>query len=376
MKKRSMALLALTLVLCMVFAACGPAASTQNTPAPSGSADPDASPSEGAGDAEQILNVSMIGAPANINPLTVSTTEGVELICNMFETLVREGEHGAIEQGTGLAESWTISDDQTVYTFTLRDATWSDGSKITADQFVYAWEKGMNPDTGSEVAYQYYPIKGAEAYVTGESTDFSTVGVEAVDEKTLKVTLAAPTDYFLSVLVLPQFGALPLNSVEDAGTDFYLDKDHVFSNGPYVMTEWLPDQSMTFEKNPSYWDAENVKLQTLKYQFILDTNTTVNLYQTGQLDVMLVQPEFLDTYRDAAGFVSVTEPVVEYLKFNLDNKYFANKKIRQAFNLALNRVSYLEDFMKTGSTPAYGYVPPSIKGVGGKDFRDNVGDLY
>ena len=380
MKRKSLSLTALVLALCLVLGACGSGTGSSvpadTSSAGDGSAASTGAAGEGGSGAEQNLRVSMAGALTDCNPLTDTTNEGAEVLGCILEGLVRQDKEGKIEQGSGLAESWTISDDGTIYTFKLRDATWSDGVPITAAQFAYAWEKVLNPETASHFSYMLYNIKGAEEYNTGKITDFSQVGVKAVDEKTLEVTLTAPADYFLSMLVIPEFGPLPENTVEDMGSNFFLDVDHMVFNGPYVMTEWIPDQSMSFKKNENYWDADSVKLDTLKIEFVIETSTIVNLFDTNQIDVMLVQPEFLDLYRDRPGFISVTEPVTEFVKFNCENEYFSNEKIRRAFSMSLNRVSYLNDFMKSGSTPAYGFVPPSITGKNGNDFRSEVGDLY
>ena len=381
MKKRFISLLALVMVFSCLMTACGftgtkePTAQTPSTNAPAASGD-NAQTEAPAAPEGKVLRVSMAGAPADINPLTASTTEASEILGIMYEGLVRQNAEGQILPGSGLAENWTISPDGTVYTFTLRDATWSDGAAITADQFVYAWEKVLNPATASQYAYMLYVIKNATQYNVGELTDFEQVGVKALDEKTLEVTLEAPTDYFLEMLVIPQYGALPVGYAEELGANMYLDAEHMVFNGPFVCVDWEPDVSMTFVKNEKYWDAASVKLAGLEYDFVMDTNTIINLYETGELDVMLVQPECLDTYRSAPGFVSVTEPVTEYLKFNFDNEYFANENIRRAFSLALDRVTYMEDFMRTGSTPAYAYVPDSIHGPKGEGFRGTYGDLY
>lgn len=367
MKKKLTCLLAVLMVISML-AGCGSKAPAANdTPAANGDA-----PAESG----KFLRVSMAGAPADLNPLTCSTTEGSELLGCMYEGLVRQNADGQILPGSGLAEKWDISEDGLVYTFTLRDAIWSDGSAITAEQFAYAWEKVLNPATASEYAYMLYVIENAAEYNTGDLTDFSQVGVKALDDKTLQVTLTAPTDYFLEMLVIPQYGALPLNFAEDNGVDMFLDPAHMIFNGPFVCTEWTPDVSMTFEKNDKYWDADSVKLAGVKYNFVMDTNTIINLYETDELDLMLVQPEFLDTYRGAAGFVSVTEPVTEYLKFNFNDRFFSNENIRRAFSLSLDRVTYINNFMRTGSTPAYAYIPDSIHGPNGTGFRSAYGDLY
>ncbi len=382
MKKRWIAFVALMLVLTCLLSGCGftggdssSSAGTSST-GTSSTASGEETETSTTSTGDKVLRVSMAGAPTDINPLTCSTAEGSELLGTMYEGLVRQDANGEIKEGSGLAESWDISDDGTVYTFHLRDATWSDGTPITADQFVYAWQKVLEPETASQYAYMLYPIKNATAYNTGELTDFEQVGVKAVDDTTLEVTLEAPTDYFLEMLVIAQYGALPVGYAEEAGGDMFLDPEHMVFNGPFVCTSWDPNVGMTLVKNENYWDADSVKLDGIEYNFVMETNTIVNLYETNELDVMLVQPEFLDTYKEAAGFVSVTEPVTEYLKFNFNNEYFANENIRRAFSMALNRVTYMEDFMRTGSTPAYAYISDSIRGAGGKGFREAYGDLY
>lgn len=324
---------------------------------------------------EQVLNVSLPVDLADINPLTESTEEGSSVLMTCMETLVRQGEHGAIEMGSGLAESYEISDDGLVYTFHLRDAKFSNGATITAQDFEYTWKKVLAPETASEYAYMLYPIAGAEDYNTGKGSA-DDVAVTALDEKTLQVTLTSRTDYFLSSLVIPQFSVIPAHYDEECGDKFFMDVDHMVSSGPFMMTEWVTSQSITVEKNPYYWDAEHVYLDKIVFNMATETSTIVNMYNSDMLDVMLVQADYLDMYCNEPGFVSVTEPVTEYVMFNFENEYFANVHIRRAFSMALNRVSYMNDFMRTGSTPAYGYVPGSITGVGGTDFRDNNGDLY
>ncbi|MGI6090549.1 MAG: peptide ABC transporter substrate-binding protein [Saccharofermentanales bacterium] len=376
MKRRTALALVFVLVLTILLSACDSSPKTEE-PKTSGVEQKTSSVEQKTSSVEQKLKVNMPnGSPTDINPLTATTTDAAEIIGMMLETLVREDAEGNLKEGSGLAESWDISEDGLTYTFKLKDAKWSDGSSVTADQFEYAWKKVLDPETASQYAYIMYPIKNGQKYNTKEISDASEVGVEAIDEKTLKVTLEERTDYFLSLLVMFQYGALPVGSAEEYGDDFFVKPEAMVFNGPFIMTEWIPDQKIIMVKNENYWDADAVKLETFEFDFSMETNTVVNNFDTGNIDVMLVQPEFLEKYKDNVGFVSVTEPVTEYLMFNMNNKYFSNENIRRAFSLAIDRVSYMEDFFRTGSTPAYGYIPPSIKGVGGKDFRESVGDLY
>lgn len=329
----------------------------------------------GAQAAEQTLRVAIRVDLTDLNPLTESTTEGSELLSTSLDTLVRQTANGVIEMGSGLAESWDVSDDGLVYTFHLRDAKFSNGKTITAQDFEYTWKKVLAPETASEYAYMLYTIVGAEAYNCGEGS-VDDVAVKAVDEKTLQVTLTGAYDYFVSTLVIPQFSVIPEGYVEECGDDFFMDVDHMVFCGPFMITEWIPSQSITVVKNPTYWDADSVVLDEIVFDMTTDSNTIVQMYMTEQVDVMLVEANYLDMFRGEAGFISITEPVTEYLMFNHENEFFSNIHIRNAFTMALNRMSYMYDFMRSGSTPAYGFIPNSIKGSNGKDFRDNNGDLY
>lgn len=385
MKKLTALVLALLMTACLLSACTGtPAASeapdaTAEVPAATDgetAGEETAETGETAGLAEdQTLRVSIAVDLTDMNPLTESTTEGNEMLMTVMDTLVRQGENGTIEMGSGLAESWDVSEDGKTYTFHLRDAQFSNGDPIRAQDFVYTWKKVLAPETASEYAYMLYTIEGAEAYNIGEGSA-DDVAVKAVDDKTLEVTLVNPIDYFVSTLVIPQFSVIPEGYVEECGDAFFTDVEHMVFCGPFMMTEWIPSQSITVEKNPTYWDADSVKLDKIVFEMATETNTIVNMYNTDQIDMMKVTADFLDTYRNEPGFVSVTEPVTEYVKFNCKNEFFANAKIRKAFSMALDRVSYMNDFMRTGSTPAYGFIPPSIQGSNGQDFRTNNGDLY
>ena len=323
---------------------------------------------------DQTLRVSIAVELTDLNPLTESTDEGAITVMTFMDTLVRLAEGGVITEGSGLAESWDVSEDRLTYTFHIRDAKFSTGEPITAPDFEYTWKKVLDPATASEYAYMMYIIEGAEAYNTGEGP-VEDVAIRAVDEKTLEVKLTGAVDYFVDTLVIPQFSVVPEGFVEEAGDDFFMDPEHMVFSGPFMLTEWVPAQSITVEKNPNYWDADSVKLEKIVFEMARAANTVVNMYNADQVDVMLVPADFLDMYRNDAGFISVTEPVAEYVKFNFENPYFANESVRRAFSMALNRESYIKDFMRNGSTPAYGFIPPNIKGSNGNDFRENNGDL-
>lgn len=357
MKRRIVLLLACVMLVAAVVSGCGGDGSTGNT------------------GSDQTLTLTETAEPADLNPLTAQDVWSNELIGATMEGLVRTKENGVIEQGSGLAESWTVSDDGLVYTFKLRDAKWSDGSAITANDFVYAWTKAVDPETASPYAYLHYPIVGAEEFNTGEGSA-EDLGIKAVDEKTFEVTLKTPTEYFTDMLILSVFYPLKEGILEEMGDTYASEPDKMIYSGPFKITSWAHDQEVVVEKNPDYWDAEAVKLDKIVFKITKETNTIVNMYENGDIDMMEVMPEFLDNYKDDAGFQSITELVTEYLHFNLQNEFFANVNIRKAFGMAINREEYVNDLLKNGCTPAYGFIPPAMNGVGGKSFRENNGDLF
>ncbi len=363
MKKK---LLALFLVASLAFVtACGNGDSGSGSGSESGSeSGSDAAP------VEQTLRIAYQGSPTDFSPITNTTTEGGEVVGMIIDTLVRQGENGAIEMGSGLAESWTVSEDQLVYTFTLRDATYSDGTPITAQDFEFYWKHMLNPETAAQYAYIMYPIVGAYEYNAGEGSR-DDVGVVALDEKTLEVTLKSVTPYFLGMLGMPAFACLPQEFIEEQGSNIFLSVENMMFSGPFVMEEWNLDQNMVMVKNENYWDAENVTLERLEIFFVPETNTLVNMYDNGEIDLIPVQADFIAVYENEPGYLQANEPVTEYFFFNMENEFFSNENIRKAFSMAIDRNSHINDFMMNGATPAFGYVPPGMAG----DIRGMNGDL-
>ncbi|WP_069650255.1 peptide ABC transporter substrate-binding protein [Caloranaerobacter ferrireducens] len=322
---------------------------------------------------EQVLRINLGTEPPDLDPQTSTDTVSFILLNATLEGLVRLNPDGSV--GKGLAESWTVSDDGKTYTFKLRDAKWSDGDPITAYDFEYAWKRAIDPKTASSYAYQFYGIKNAYAFNTGEITDPNEVGIKALDEKTLQVELERPMSYFLSLTSFITYLPAKKAAVEKWGDAYASEADKMVFSGPFMITEWNHEQKIVLEKNPSYWDADSVKLERIECDMINDTNTPINLYETGELDMTGVPAEFLDNYKDSPEFGRMAEAVTFYLEFNCKDKFFSNKKIRKAFSLAINRDAYVNGVLANGSIPAYGFVPGGIPGKAGGEFRKQNGDL-
>lgn len=257
MKKR---LLALLLVLAMVFtlALTGCSQPAEDTEEPEteepGTEEPGEEPSEEPAAEAQELTFNWTQEPPDMDPQTSTDQVSFWLLNATLEGMVRLNPDGSI--GEGLAEDYTISEDGTVYTFTLRDAKWSDGTAITAQDFEAAWIRALDPATASEYSYQFYHIVGAEEFNTGATTDPATVGIKALDEKTLEVTLLRPTPFFLSLTSFITYLPAQAAAVEEFGDAYGTEADKMVYSGPFAVDEWIHEDSLTLVKNEMYWDAD------------------------------------------------------------------------------------------------------------------------
>ncbi len=326
--------------------------------------------------ADQTLRVNWQSDPPNLDPQTTTDQVSFWIINAVYEGLVRTQPDGSIPKGSGLAEDWTISDDGLTYTFKLKDAKWSDGTPITAQDFEYAWFRAIDPTVASEYSYQFYHIKNAEKFNTGEITDKNEVGIKALDEKTLEVKLERPTPFFLSLTSFITYIPAQKAAVEKFGQEFASAPDKMVYSGPFMIETWDKEQKLNLVKNPNYWDADSVKLERIEGDMIADNNTKINLYETGELDVTGVPSEFLSKYKDTPEFGSAADATTWYLQFNTQDKYFSNLNIRKAFAYAADRQSYVQNVLADGSLVAGGLTPPLLAGKGGKDFAENRGNLY
>lgn len=275
-----------------------------------------------------------------------------------------------------------VSEDGLTYTFTLRDANWSDGTPVTAQDFVFAWQRAVDPDTGSP--YGPYmmagTIKNAAAIAEGDM-DKAELGVEATDEKTLVVTLESPVPYFFSLMsfaaLLPQKEAF----VTGKGEIYASNSDKVLYNGPFMLTNWDgTGLTWTLEKNPEYWDAETVKLETINVDVVKEVSTGVNLYTSGKKDSVLLSGEFAQQYAEDPELVKKLTPAIFYLKYNQERNGektpLSNLNIRKAISLAFNKQDLTDTILADGSLPANYLVPAEFTfDENQEDFREVNGDM-
>lgn len=313
--------------------------------------------------------------PETIDPAKASGAPDLTVINTVFEGLVRYDKETKITPA--MAESWTITDEGKTYTFKLRDAKWSNGDSVTAEDFLFAWERLLNPETAADYAYELYYVVNGEQYNAGEITDFSQVGIKALDAKTLEVKLNAPAPQFLG---LTAFGPLmPVNAkVVKANPDWATKAETFIGNGPFKMTTWERNQKFEFAKNDQYWDKDTVKLDTLTYTSVTSATTELNMFETGQIDLGDDPPQEEMERLIKEGIVTVgADLTTYYYLFNTKAAPMDDVRVRKALAMAIDRESIVKNVTKAGQKPAFAFVPPGFPDADStKDFRTVGGDYF
>ena len=282
-----------------------------------------------------------------------------------------------------IASSYEESDDHLTYTFHLRDAKWSNGDSVTANDFVFAWRRAIQKS--GNYAYMFGTdganIKNADALMAKQQEgkdltdeDMKTLGVEAKDDKTLVVTLETPCSYFLSLMTFPCFYPVNENFVKEKGDKYGTSVDTVLSNGAYVLKSWDLGSKATFVKNEQYYDADKVKLEELNLLLVQDPKTAALNFDSGANDYAPINSELVDKYKNTSNYHQFSDGFLYYLQLNFENKDLANLNIRKALSYAINRQDFTDNVLKDGSKPATGFVPSELsKGPDGKEFRETSG---
>ncbi|AHC14128.1 peptide ABC transporter substrate-binding protein [Salinispira pacifica] len=323
---------------------------------------------------EMVLNWNLSADPKTIDPGLNGATDGGDIIANTFEGLVRE-RNGEVYPG--IAESWEFSEDGKTVTFNLRESKWSDGSDLTAQDFVYAWKRAMAPETASEYSWiwEYTNVVNAPAATVGE-VSLDEVGIRAVDDYTLEVQLSAPTPYFISLSSFYHFMPVKQSAVE-AGPDgaWAKDPDIYVSNGPFVVTEYTIGDGLVLEQNPNFWDAENVEIDRINVKFIDEASTAYTAYNAGEFDFLNDVPpaEVPKLIAENPEFYVFPLLGTYYYNFNMDLDMWDDARIRRALTLSIDR-EQIVDVLARGNVPAPGFVPPGFPDHMGRDFFETAGD--
>ncbi|WP_106768323.1 peptide ABC transporter substrate-binding protein [Paenibacillus faecalis] len=373
MKKHKSLLLLLTLILAVgtVLAGCG--SNNKNDSNSAGS--DDGKPKE------QVFRMNLASEPPTLDPGQAQDNTSNTVINAVFEGLVRKGEDG--EPIPGVAEKWDVSDDGLKYVFTLRkDAKWSNGDPVTAKDFEFAWKRVLDPNfaPAPPYVYQLYYIKNAKAYNLGDITDPNEVGVKATDDYTLEVTLESPTPYFLSLMSFQTY--YPIHSSAKDNPKWATKADTLIGNGPFKVTNIAKGQKIELAKNDQYWDKDNIKLEKVEMSIVNSGATELSSYRNNELDYAgkptgSIPTDQLETVKkempDELNIKGISSTY--FYVFNTTAPPFDNVNIRKAFSMAINRQALVEKITMAGEIPAYGFVPPGIKGE--KDeYRKEVPDNY
>ncbi|PSL28393.1 oligopeptide transport system substrate-binding protein [Planomicrobium soli] len=365
--------LLLVLAVSLIIAACSgkdeqSKASQEREANPSGDV-----PSEP--DTVQELNLVDYSEIPTMDSAIAGDVAGFNLLINVNEGLYRLNQENTAEPAIAEGKP-EISEDGLVYTFKLRNANWSDGTPVTAQDFVFAWQRAIDPETGSP--YGPYmmagTIKNAEAIAAGEMNK-TELGIEAADDRTLIITLERPVPYFMSLMAFPTFFPQQEDFVAGKGEDYASNSENILYNGPFLLKNWNgTGTSWSLEKNSEYWDSKAVTLDKINFDVVKDTNTEVNLYNSGEKDRAVLTGEFARQYSDSPEIIKEKDPAIAYMKFNQerDGKKtpLANEKIRKAIAKAFDKQELTDSLLADGAVPA-NYIVPSdfIFDEQGNDFR-------
>ena len=279
-----------------------------------------------------------------------------------------------------IAKSWDVSDDGKTYTFHLRDPKWTNGDKVTANDFVYSWRKIIK-DAGN---YAYMlgsggaSVKNADALMElgANATDeqMATLGVTAKDDQTLVVELENKVPYFTDLMAFPCYFPQNEKFVEKCGKNYGTKPEYTLSNGAYKMTKWIKGNKATFTKNDKYYDAKSVKTKNLEMYLVQDPKTAAQNFDNGKVDYATINSTLVDKYKGKDTFKAIREGYLAYLICNFKADTTANKNLRHALSYAINRKDLCDNILKDGSQPATGFVPAQLcKSPSGKDFREESG---
>ncbi|MDO4330049.1 MAG: peptide ABC transporter substrate-binding protein [Lachnospiraceae bacterium] len=323
----------------------------------------------------QVLNLQLDAEISTLDPQAAVDSASFEVIACLMEGLYTIDENGSPKPA--MAERMEVSQDGRSYRFYLRDAVWSDGQPVTAEDFVYSWRRGIDPDQGNENAalFRIAGLLHAEEILSG-TADAKLLGVRAADEKVLEVELSRPVPYFISMLALPEFYPMNQAFFESCQGQYGISPDTVLGNGPFCLEYYQPaGQEIRLVKNPDYWQADRVKLDEISYQVVKDSQQALMVYEQGMLDMALLSGKQVELYGDSPEFRSLPLGSLWYISPNLRTAGLENESLRMALALSYDKETAVSMVMKDGSKAAYCAVPAnSMYGPDGQDFRDGAAE--
>ncbi|WP_127530017.1 peptide ABC transporter substrate-binding protein [Paenibacillus kobensis] len=329
----------------------------------------------------KVFRMNLSTEPPTLDPAQSQDQVSFTVLNGLYEGLTRKNEAGEVVPG--IAEKWDISEDGKTYTFHLRDAKWSNGDPVTAGDFEFSWKRALDPQLKPEpsaYAYQLYYIENAESYNTGGGATVDQVGVKAKDDKTLEVKLNSATPYFLSLMSFQTY--FPVHKSVKDNEAWAASASTIISNGPFKMSDWQKSTSIKLVPNDNYYAKDEVKLAGVQFVMVPDSLTELNMYKTDELDwagkpTGEIPADQIEALRGSNKdeFYQKGIASMYYYLLNTKEKPFTNEKIRKAFSMALTRKDITDKVTKAGEIPAYGLVPPGIKGET-EEYRTEVKDDY
>lgn len=307
---------------------------------------------------KQILRRQINASPGSLDPALIDGIPGSQVCRSLFIGLTTQNEEGKVVPG--VASSWTVKDTGRLYLFHLRhDARWSNGRKVTAADFVYAWRREVNPQTGAPFAESLNPIVNAKGIIAGRLSP-ATLGVRSIGRYTLEVKLNAPTPYFSAMLATWFMSPLYPPSIKHWG-DEWTRPPHLVSDGAFFLKSWLVNGHLTLLKNPYYWDARRVQLRKVIFYPISNSASATSQYLAGNLDWTDKFPaaDYRWLKRRLAGQVYVAPSFGNaYLEMLIHQPPFNNRDLRIAMSMALDRKVLVKDIMHGLALPAWTLLPP------------------
>jgi oligopeptide transport system substrate-binding protein len=308
--------------------------------------------------------------PPTLDPHLSTAVNSNIIISTLLEGLVTPNPK-TLKPEPGAASSWEISEDLTRYTFHLnKKGRWSNGDPVTAADFIFAWRRLLLPNLAAEYAYQLFVVKNAEAFYKGDITDFSQVGIKALDNYTLEVQLNAPTPYFLALLMhsstypLHPATVLKHGGVDDPGNLWTRPANYV-GNGPFMLVEWALNRIVRVEKNPYYWDADTVKLNEVRFYPIDNVVTEERMFRSKTIHVTsTVAEEKIAAYkRNKPDIINISPYLGTYFyRFNVKKPPFNDVRVRRALSMSINRQQIVDAVTKGGEIPAFNLTPRNTLG--------------
>jgi oligopeptide transport system substrate-binding protein len=352
----------LAIAMCLGMAACSTPGQKQEPAKPADAAAE--TPAETAPD-KKVLRYSLTADAPTLDPQLMNSIPSSTVGFHIYEGLMRN-HIGEIQPG--MAEKYEISEDGKTYTFHLRDAKWSDGVEIKAQDYEYAIRRLVDPATASDYSFLVTSLIKNAGDINAGKMAVEELGVKAVDDKTLTIELNNPTGYFLSMLSMSQLCPVRQDLVEKYGKDFSADADKNVYSGPFIVKEWKHEDRIILEKNPNYWNADAIKLDEVDILTVADPMTAVAMFEQGELDQVNVPAEVLENYKDKV--IYYNDGANDFMKLNMDgSSELSNKDLRLAINYALNREDYILLSSQNLYQPNTRYVLPQVKGVNG-DYGD------